>query len=275
MPAASLHLISLQPSASISEFVSLVLTSSPTRPVVVARALRWIISPWMRSASATERAAVDDLASTSWDVLLIFPSVVSALPDALAPSVSALYTLDVGIPSRILSGFAGQNDRLLHPSSPPPPLTGSLEEARLASTSRDLELTRDILDWFSQPAAAPRAAPRAAVSMLNLLTMEEGKLESYKAYGRAFAADVGKRRGGLAKIVGPVIGKGAVWDEIALAHYPTVWHFADMVSSRDYQKANSEHRIGALRGTAILCCDELDPQVQEGIRNAERSKPKI
>ncbi|KAK1090342.1 hypothetical protein LTR48_008471, partial [Friedmanniomyces endolithicus] len=66
--------------------------------------------------------------------------------------------------------------------------------------------------------------------MLNLLAFHPGKEahDSYLRYGKAFSESIGKRRGGLAKIVGKVVaGQGtegedaAGWDEVALAHYPS------------------------------------------------------
>ncbi len=114
--------------------------------------------------------------------------------------------------------------------------------------------------------------------MLNLLSFHpnpEAK-KSYVKYGAAFAQSIGAKRGGLAKIVGSVIsphstrsvdsktqtttaakesGEGK-WDEIALAHYPSIQHFGDMVASADYQEVNHRFRVGSLRDTAILCLSE-------------------
>ena len=117
--------------------------------------------------------------------------------------------------------------------------------------------------WFSSP-----SAPKTPPSMLNLLSFRPNQHESYKAYGQAFAKDVGSRRGGVAKLVGTVVGSDGrresedkVWDEVALAHYPSVWHFGDMVMGKDYQAINAKYRVPAIRGTAILCCNELDEDV--------------
>jgi hypothetical protein len=102
--------------------------------------------------------------------------------------------------------------------------------------------------------------------MLNLLSFKPtpGAHESYKAYGKAFAESIGSRRGGNAKIVGRVVrdqnspGEDKYgWDEIALAHYPSIEHFVDMLASEDYQKVNHESRLPALRDTCILCTSEL------------------
>jgi len=55
------------------------------------------------------------------------------------------------------------------------------------------------------------------------------------------------------------------WDEIALAHYPSILHFADMLASEDYQEVNKKYRVGSLKDTCILCTSELDlPAWREG-----------
>ncbi len=101
-------------------------------------------------------------------------------------------------------------------------------------------------------------------------------------YGKAFAEDVGKSRGGVAKIVGKVIevssspksggekgDNGLEFDEIAIAHYPSILHFADMLQGEDYQKDNHEFRVPALRDTFILCTTEL------GLPNVQREGAKL
>jgi len=45
---------------------------------------------------------------------------------------------------------------------------------------------------------------------------------------------------------------------IALAHYPSLDHFADMIASEDYQDVNKRYRIPSLRDTCILCTSELE-----------------
>ena len=47
------------------------------------------------------------------------------------------------------------------------------------------------------------------------------------------------------------------WDEVALAHYPSILHFADMLASGGYQEVSRRFRIPALRDTFILCTTEV------------------
>lgn len=276
MPLTSLYLVSLDPSTSVSTFIPLLLSSLPRleHPLLIARPLRWIIDPWISSPSAVDEATLKALTAPTWDLLLVFPSVVD-LPGQMLNHIKQSYVLQVGISSKIIASFHKTNAALLHPSPGSiPSLTGSLDKGQTSSSSKDLMLTPALREWFSS-ASAPKSAP----SMLNFLAVLPGKLDSYKAYGRAFAEDVGARRGGLAKIVGSVVTPGdgtqAVWDEIAVAHYPSVWHFADMTMGDDYQAVNKKHRVGALRGTAILCCDELDVEVLKGLEAAQKSRAKM
>ena len=99
------------------------------------------------------------------------------------------------------------------------------------------------------------------VAMLNLLAFVEGKREQYKKYGAAFSQSVGARYGGNAKVVGRVLGGPAGedgWDEIAVAHYPSIQHFAAMIGDKDYQEANQTFRLGSLKDTFIICTMEVD-----------------
>jgi hypothetical protein len=86
--------------------------------------------------------------------------------------------------------------------------------------------------------------------MLNLLSFKPNKKQNYLQYGAAFAESVGSRHGGVAKIVGSVVschGNEEGWDEIAVANYPSLKHFAAMLGSAD-----KRYRLGSLRDTFIL-----------------------
>lgn len=179
------------------------------------------------------------------------------------------------MPSRLLSDFESKNQRLLHPQKGDvPALTGSLSQPRVAASSQALELDADLQRWVREFGAGEGSG---AVSMLNLLAFERGKKVEYLKYGSEFSRAVGSRRGGLAKIVGSVVpategeeavgvgGGGEGWDEIALAHYPSIDHFADMLASEDYQEVNHKYRVGSLRDTFILCTTELGMDVGWGL----------
>ena len=46
--------------------------------------------------------------------------------------------------------------------------------------------------------------------------------------------------------------------QLALAHYPSLEHFVDMIVSEDYQEMNQRWRVPSLRrDTCILCTSEV------------------
>ena len=109
--------------------------------------------------------------------------------------------------------------------------------------------------------------------MLNFLAFNPNMHSEYLVYGKAFAESIGKKRGGNAKLVGNIVDKKeGGWDEFALAHYPSVLHFADMLASSDYQEVNLKHRVGSLRDTCILCTSEL---AVEDIMGEDGGKAKL
>jgi hypothetical protein len=235
------------------------LKSSGISPLVVSQVLRWIVLP---SSISTDVLLAQNI---HWDLLVILPST-NPLPSELQRLVKHHWTVTAGIPSGLVKDFAAKNKKLLHPEpGTVPPLTGSLSSPKIADSAQNLELSRELQSWIEDFTAKAGAPGRGAVSMLNLLSFKPGMKESYLKYGKAFATKVGAKRGGNAKLVGTVVdvdGKkkeesDGGWDEIALAHYPSLSHFADMVGSRDYQEVNEKYRVGALRDTFILFTSEI------------------
>ncbi|KAF2275187.1 uncharacterized protein EI97DRAFT_79942 [Westerdykella ornata] len=259
MPLCTLHLLSLHTTtpSPISAFLS-ALKATNLKPLVISRVIRWIILP---KELSTESLLARNI---HWDLLLILPST-DALPSSLQSLVQHDWTVTAGIPSRLLKDFSTKNNQLLHPAPESvPQLTGALKNPKVAQSAQNLELSPELQAWVQSFYNGSSAAGRGAVSMLNLLSFKPGLKGSYLKYGAAFASDVGSKRGGNAKLVGTVVdvagkkkeGDGG-WDEIALAHYPSILHFADMLGGRDYQEANSKWRVPALKDTFILCTSEI------------------
>ncbi|KAF2098740.1 hypothetical protein NA57DRAFT_56386 [Rhizodiscina lignyota] len=252
MPVSTLHLLSLN--TSLANFLS-ALRQSSVKPLTVGRVVRWVILP---SSISTAPLLAHN---THWDVLVIVANA-DPLPADLQKYVAKSWTVKAGIPSRIVKDFDKKNERLLNPrSGDVPPLTGSLNNLETKDSSQSLEVSGELMEWIKE---FSKAEGRGAVSMLNLLAFKPDLKSEYLKYGAAFAESIGKRRGGDAKLVGSVLDvssspKGVKeWDEIALAHYPSIIHFADMLASEDYQAVNHKHRLGSLRDTFILCTTELD-----------------
>ncbi len=253
MPACTVYLLSLK--CHISQFLTS-LSKASIEPLVVSKVIRWIILPTTISTPALLAQNIH------WDILLIVPST-GRLPQTLLSLIEHQWSVQAGVPSRLLADFAARNRKLLHPENRDvPKLTGSLDKPKINENSAQaLELSPDLRTWVEQ---FGNQEGRGAVSMLNLLAFKEGMKEEYLKYGAEFAKSVGSRRGGNAKIVGTVIHAqdgttdgGDGWDEIALAHYPSIWHFADMLASQDYQEVNHKYRVGSLKDTFILCTSEL------------------
>lgn len=148
---------------------------------------------------------------------------------------------------------------------------------KTVESSQNLELGIELEKWIQTFLSTGSKESQGAVSMFNLLAFNTGMKSEYLKYGKAFAESIGSRHGGNAKIVGNVVGEegsttaigsggkaGSVvdaskdgWDEIALAHYPSIGHFRDMLASEDYQEVNQRHRVRSLRDTCILMTSEV------------------
>lgn len=275
MPVCTLHLLQLASSITLSAFLSQLRSNLPSasKPLIVSRVVRWIIRPSVIS--------VPQLLDHPWDILIILAGSTGIPPLLLTSKyVIAQYTLHTGIPSSLLKTFPQVNQGLLYPTSAPPSLTGSLETPRIASSAQKLELSPELRGWIPTWEGNDNArAGSGAVSMLNLLTFKPGMHSEYLKYGKAFGERIGKRRGGTAKLVGKIVppiagGKSATagnetgakvdeegsrhWDEMALAHYPNMKHFEDMIASEDYQEVNLRSRVPSLLDTCILMTSELD-----------------
>ncbi|KIW82879.1 hypothetical protein Z517_02122 [Fonsecaea pedrosoi CBS 271.37] len=255
MPLATIHLVSLSPSTALPDFLNSVRTSS-LQPLVISKVIRWIIRPTKIDADPLLHP------KKPWDVLLIVLGT-DALPPSVKEKIVCHWTCSTGIPSRLTNDFAQRNDKLLHPpASEVPALTGSLDNPRLGTSSQTLELSVDLQSWIQQ--FSHTTAGKSPLSMLNLLAFKQGMKPSYLKYGAAFAESIGARRGGNAKLVGnithqtPPEQSGGKWDEFALASYPSILHFADMLASEDYQAVNLKYRVPALEDTFILCTSEIE-----------------
>ncbi|KAL8917186.1 MAG: hypothetical protein Q9208_008088 [Pyrenodesmia sp. 3 TL-2023] len=249
MPVCTVTLLALK--GDIADFLD-VLKHSPIKPLVTARVIRWIVKP----TTLCKESLLDQ--QPPWDLLIIHEGTQSTWSENLAAMIQNTCSVQTGIPTNITSSFASINARLLHRNrSEMPALTGALPNPRKASSAQSLELDDELHQWILSG-----AGPKGAVSMLNLLAFKPGKQSQYLKYGQAFAESVGSKRGGLAKLVGKIIPGTCtdVWDEMALAHYPDLEHFAEMLASKDYQAANHEWRLPSLEDTCILCTSELDLQ---------------
>ena len=260
MPLATVHLLKLSNRITISTYIS-TLKSAKADPLVISRPQRWIIKP--------EQLSVSKLLDMQWDLMIIVLAS-SPLPSKALDMdlVSDHWSITAGVPGSLTNNFHERNQTLLYPKKGDvPELTGSMAKPRMASSgsTQGLEVNDELIEWSKNFKLG-----NGAMSMLNLLAFKPGKEahESYLRYGKAFAQSIGARRGGNAKVVGKVVKNHGTkdedvsgWDEIALAHYPSIHHFTDMLASQDYQAVNHKDRLPSLKDTCILCTSELDPEL--------------
>ncbi|KAI6092378.1 hypothetical protein F4821DRAFT_223884 [Hypoxylon rubiginosum] len=263
MVLCNLYLISLKDGVSLRSFFGQ-LRQHGIKPVVQARAVRWMILPTHTSTGHLLSRNV------RWD-LLLFLEESDTIPQEVQRDIEAIWSASCGVSAKMLSAYASTNKALLHPTpgSVSPPEKPMLEPSR---TSQNLEVSSELLEWVG---ALPPSLREHPVSMLNLLAFNAGKIDQYKKYGEAFTAKVGSRHGGKVKIVGRVAGRQAQedgWEEIAFVHYPSVQHFAAMAASKDYQEVNYRYRLGALKDTFILCVMEVDDDGNIIALNPDRGK---
>ncbi|GFF49336.1 hypothetical protein IFM61606_01822 [Aspergillus udagawae] len=268
MPGLTLHLLALAPSTTAESFLRQLRQSSAVKVILASRPRHIVIPPTLIDSNL--------LTTTKWDLLVLLQpasvtkeAALESLPPNLQPLVQQEYRLAVGIPSKLLSNY-DDRDKSLKRSASSIPLTGSLANARQKSSSKNLELSPDLLA-FMDTLTRTHDGP---VTMLNLLHFHHpsGK-KSYYQYGQAFIPVAGKR-GGNAKLVGNVIRPASTvqvdsrgsedrpetdwWNEISLVHYPSIRHFCDMLAGEDYQAINEKYRLSALRDTFLLCTTEFD-----------------
>ncbi|GAQ06236.1 hypothetical protein ALT_3557 [Aspergillus lentulus] len=268
MPGLTLHLLALAPSTTAESFLRQLRQSSAVKVILASRPQHIVIPPTLIDSNL--------LTTTKWDLLVLLQpfsaakdAALESLPPNLQPLVQQEYRLAVGIPSKLLSSY-DERDKSLKRDASSIPLAGSLANARQMSSSKNLELSPDLLA-FMDTLTRTHNGP---VTMLNLLHFHHpnGK-KSYYQYGQAFIPVAGKR-GGNAKLVGNVIRPASTaqvdsrgrldrsetdwWNEISLVHYPSIRHFCDMLAGDDYQAINEKYRLSALRDTFLLCTTEFD-----------------
>ncbi|RJE20597.1 hypothetical protein PHISCL_07060 [Aspergillus sclerotialis] len=260
MPALTLHLFALTQGTDPKTFVQKLRQAGIT--VVVSSRPRHVVVPTTLDSNP--------LVTQRWDLLVLLqtPGGTFSLPNELQQAVRNEYKIVVGIPSKLLGSYPERDAKLKREASSTP-LTGSLENAQGKSSSKNLEVSPDLLAFMDE-LTKEHDKP---VTMLNLLQFHhpDGK-KNYYQYGQAFIPVAGKR-GGSAKLVGNVVKPGTDnadsrgrtsrpetnwWNEISIVHYPSIRHFCDMLAGDDYQAINAKYRLAALRDTFLLCTTEFD-----------------
>ncbi|KAH0287007.1 hypothetical protein M436DRAFT_38510 [Aureobasidium namibiae CBS 147.97] len=246
MPLLNFHLLRLNDDIQPQTFLTHLQKADPSIKVIVASKPRHFV------VKATTQDA--DILNKPWDLMLLLQGSKDSLPQSVLQHISSKYSLPVGIPGKLLSAYPEKNARLIK-EAPSAGLTGSLDNPKMPDSSQNLELSPDMLEFMEQ-LLKEHDGP---VTMLNLLKFKPDGKQSYYQYGQNFIEVAGKR-GGDAKIVGNVIaadGEKGGWNEVAIVHYASIRHFADMLAGDDYQAINEKYRLPALEDTILICTTEF------------------
>ncbi|KAH9873030.1 hypothetical protein J1614_005426 [Plenodomus biglobosus] len=297
MPLCTLHLLSLHPTTNLPTFLSTLKSSNITPLVVsrvirwiilptklstehlLARNIHWDLLLILPTTSAPLPHPLPQQIAHSWSITAGVPSrLIHNFP---AKNNALLHPDPASIPALRRSN----ND------------DGEEEATPTTQSAQHLELSSDLDAWIQHAVSTGAREFQGPVSMFNLLSFNPGMKAEYLKYGAAFADSVGAAHGGDAKIVGTVVdvrgdgdgdGDGVAgasaganpnpnpstskpesavsakqdnverqWDEVALAHYPSLLHFRDMLTSKEYQRVNQRHRVPSLWDTAIFMTSEV------------------
>lgn len=251
MSRCTFYLLSL--SGSVSDFNASISTI-PNSPVYIGKVHRWVAPPTSYST--------DPLTTTTWNVFLFFAGSVE-LPDETKASVEAEWRLEADAPPPMLAASTTTNQRFAHPRPEDiPPLTGRWEHPHAPEPASHLEMdySPELQAWVRLFGAREG---KTAVSMFNLLAYHDGKREEYFKYVQEFTASVGKAVGAEATVFGQVASCSSTpdgkkeWEDTALVHYPSIYHFADLLGNEEYQKLDVKYKVGNVKDNPILCLTEL------------------
>lgn len=313
MPLCTLHLIRLQHDDSGSkharraQFFIRLLSTCLAHRIIMASVVR-------RPVIVANRIDPVYLNSTGWDILLVIgpekgnpqtsPDRQQDPPNSLSlqehpqtkADVAAEYTLDVGIPSKVLLAYAERTEKLkanaanadtpsvesllLNPARAHPGYTP--KTSQLLEISDDLvELINELDGLKTEDMLADATGPVLQLNLLSFKKIQEDK-DRYHKYGQVSCqsitfisvcftdicfeqnfAGVATSYGGEAKLVGLVVESESKkelprWDEVALASYHSIRHFAAMAASEEYQSINRDYRLPSLDDTTIICTQEVD-----------------
>jgi hypothetical protein len=243
MTTVTIAIVSLKPSITPSTFLTTIKDSNV--PILaIGRVVQWIITPTL----------ADYLLAHNWDYMVVLTQP-SVLTEPITSLCSHIFSIRLQEKADFVTRFKESNPSLLHPTSSPPPFHNLTHPNPLVGLSTQrVDLTPSLLAF-----ARSDLCPKGAVSMLNFVSFRpyESARKNYNDYIEAFETRVGNKYGGAVKILGDPVEEGE-WQEVILAHYASLEHFADMIAGRDYQETNKELRLAHLRDTCILMTTEVE-----------------
>jgi hypothetical protein len=174
-------------------------------------------------------------------------------------------------PATLPPGWSPSDFSDLTASSPPSDLEASLALTAIPLGSSKQSPSKDLksfISTFGQSHTGP-------VSMFNIIACQPGQRTRFYGYVAYFGETIGSRYGGEAQFLGadvtdwssrqaegaevaaPKADGSAVWEDVALVWYPSIWHFGKMLDDPDYAMADRKFKVGTIHDNPILCCTEV------------------
>lgn len=240
MTTVTFTIVSLKSSTTSPIFLSTI-KESGIPILAVSRVVEWIITPTL----------ADYLLAHKWDYMLMLAQP-SVLTESITSLCSHVFSIRLQETADFITRFKADNPALIRPTSTPP--IYNLTKPVIGISTQLVELTPSLLAF-----ARSDLCPKGVVSMLNFVSFRpfEYARKSYSSYIEAFKAGVGTKCGGTVKVIGKTVEEGE-WDEVVLAQYSSLEHFADMLADPDYHQINKELRLPGLRDTCILMTTEVE-----------------
>ena len=258
------------------------------RPLYLGKCEHWIHAPTLSVTALTGRGST----IKKWDYFIANKASSPdslALPDGLMSSVEEKWTITADVDKAMLENHHQAHQAKLNAQAPSLPKGWSPSdhsgldaadppadlEASLALSSYPLGSRTDSGDKptglkdFTRQFGTRHTGP---VDMFNLVSYLPDQRHRYFEYIAAFQASVGIKYGGEPVFFGSGVSdwtsraddeatrkdSTAAWEDSALVHYPSIWHFSKLLDDDEYIDADRTFKQGVLRDNPLMCCTEID-----------------
>lgn len=226
------------------------------KPILATKAIHWTFPPTTLS--------VHELTAAHWDMMVCFEAPF-VIPSDLSKFIKLSWSISFTVPSALLASLSATQSELAASIVPRSGELDLLEDLDLhksdaVSSVESAEVTSDLKTWIhSFSNNQEEKQHQQAIIMFNLLAFKD--MAKYKKYQEAFMAGAGMRHGARPLLWGEVVesplqSKGntkSPWEMVAFVYYPSLLHFADMLSSPDYKEISHKYRAGTLVDNPLLC----------------------
>lgn len=224
------------------------------KPILSTQAIHWIFPP--------KAFSVHELTTAQWDMLLCFKAPFE-IPPEFSTFIKLSWNISFTVPSALMASLSTTQSDLAASTKPRSGefdlLTDSdLRRSDTVSSVESAEVTPSLKTWMQSfsSSQAEKQLPQAII-MFNLLAFKD--MAKYRKYQEAFMAGAGMRHGAKPLLWGEVSKSSlqdqekSPWEMVAFVYYPSVLHFADMLSSPDYEEISRKYREGSLIDNPLLC----------------------